>query len=115
MRTDDRIFHRTFDATAPLILWALHFFAAYIFAVASCDTTLADALWLDRPLIWMVLLAWTIVVLPVAAFLLWRAVVLYLMAPRQLLSGARLGCAVLGAIGIVWTAVPMLILSVCSQ
>lgn len=112
---NDHIFRRTLDATAPLILWGLYFFAAYIFVALACDSTLAQAQWLGQSLIRSVLMLWTIATGLTLALLLWRAVINYRGAAYALMPAARLACALLGLIASAWTAVPMFILSVCSQ
>lgn len=110
----DRLISRLFDACAPLLLWALHFFGAYVFAAASCLTPLADKVWMDRSAIWIMLAVWTIAALLCALWLLVRAARRWRATQDRLLSGARLGCAVLGLLGIAWTAMPLLLLSACA-
>ncbi|HWT73068.1 MAG TPA: hypothetical protein VN361_12865 [Oxalicibacterium sp.] len=102
------------DACAPLLLWALHFFGAYVFAAASCTTALADTVWFGQAAIRLTLIVWTIAALLLAGWLLLRACrALRETGRRHLLSGARAGCAALGLLGIVWTALPLLTLSAC--
>jgi hypothetical protein len=110
----DRLFPLSFDACAPLLLWALHFFSAYAFAAASCLTPLADMVWWGHSAIWIVLVTWTIAVLLCATWLMIRAVREWRTTRRRLLSGARFGCAMLGLVGIGWTALPLLMLSTCT-
>lgn len=111
----ERFFLRTLDATAPLLLWALHFFVAYIFVAMSCDTGWVDLIWRGSPAIRLLLVAWTMAMLALDLWLLLRAIVRYRNAPPGLQAGARVGCAVLGTIGIAWTAVPMFVLSACTK
>lgn len=112
----ERLFLSTFDACAPLLLWALHFFAAYVFAALACDTALAEQVWAGRSAVWMVLMGWSIAALLCAASLLTRAARRWREADphARLLNGTRLGCAVLGVIGIAWTALPLLALPACA-
>lgn len=110
----DRLFLPVMDACAPLLLWALHFFGAYVVAAASCTTALADAVWLGQAAIRLMLLVWTIAALLFAVWLLLRARREGRKARRRLLSGARVGCAALGLLGIAWTALPLLALSACT-
>lgn len=115
MKRDDDIFRHFLDATAPLLLWALHFFAAYAFAAVACDSALASSIWIGQPAILLMLAIATMAALMVILLFLWRAVKLCRIAPWQLLSGARLGLAVLALLGLAWVAVPLLILPVCTS
>lgn len=110
----DRFFPPSFDACAPLLLWALHFFVAYVFAAAACLTSLAEAVWLGHPAIWVALLAWSFAALLCALWLLFRARRACRDAHDRLVSGVRMGCAVLALVGIAWTSLPLLMLSVCT-
>lgn len=115
MKRDDDIFRHFLDATAPLLLWVLHFFAAYAFAAAACDSGLADRIWLGQPAILLILVVATVAVLLAILLLLVRAVMLCRLAPWRLLSGARLGLAVLSLLGLSWVAVPLFLLPVCME
>lgn len=112
---NDHIFRHMLDATAPLIVWALYFFAAYIFVALACDSILVQAQWLGQSLIRSVLMLWTIATGLALALLLWRAIINYRGAAYALMSAARLACALLALIASAWAAAPMFILSVCSQ
>lgn len=113
MQSRDHFFRDSVDASAPLLLWALHFFAIYIFVALACGSTLVDVQLAGFPLIKSVSLLLSLLALFLVAGLWWRAILLCRKRPQQLLSLARLGCAMLGAIGIIWTSVPMLILASC--
>jgi len=115
MASREYFFRRTFDATAPLLLWAIHFFGAYMFTAMSCTGELADAMWHGRSVIAWVLVAWTALAIAAAVWLLWRAAIGYRQSPVTLMDGARIGCALLGAIGIAWTALPLFVLAVCTK
>jgi hypothetical protein len=115
VKSDDGFFRHFLDATAPLLLWALLFFAGYVFVAVACDTALADRHWAGQPAILLILWGATIAVALAVLLLLVRAVALCRIAPRQLLSGARLGLAALGLLGIAWMAVPMLVLPACIE
>ena len=113
MQSHDYFFRDAADASAPLLLWALHFFAVYIFVALACVSTLIDAQLFGYPLIKNVSLLLSLLAILLVAGLMWRAIFLYRKTSQQLLSLARLGCAVLGVIGIIWSTVPMLILESC--
>ncbi len=111
----DHFFRDAIKASASLLLWALHFFTLYIFVALACESVLVQSRLFGRPLIESVSLLLSLIVSLLALALLWRAVVLCRMEPQKLLPLARLGCALLGLIGIVWTSVPLLILSACTR
>jgi hypothetical protein len=114
----DRLFPPTFDVCAPLLLWALHFFGAYVFAAAGCLTSLADMVWMGRSATWLMLLAWSLVGLLCALWLLIRAVrawhAMHDASRDRLSCSARVACAALGLTGIAWTSLPLLMLSSCA-
>ncbi len=111
----DRFFRDAVDASASLLLWALHFFTVYIFVALACGSTLTQSRLFGRPLIKSVALLMSLIAALLALSLLWRAIALCRLAPRQLLSVARVGCTLLGILGIVWTSVPLVILSACMR
>jgi hypothetical protein len=103
----ERLFARTFDVCAPLLLWALHLFGAYVFAATACASMPAEQ-------VRLVLLAWSFIALACAVGLLIRAMYRRRhLVHARLLFGMRLGCAVLGVIGVGWTALPLLVLPSC--
>lgn len=112
---NDHVFRRTLDVTAPLLVWALYFFVAYIFVALACDSSLMHTQWLGLSLIRAVLMLLTIAAGLAHIFLLWRALRAYRGAGYALMPAARLACAILGLIGSTWTAIPMFILAVCVQ
>lgn len=114
-RGDDGFFKHFLDATAPLLLWVLHFFTAYAFVAAACDSFLVDRDWGGQPAILVILAVATMMALLAIVLLLVRAVALCRVAPRRLLTGARLGLAVLSLMGLVWVAVPLFVLPVCMR
>lgn len=114
MQTRDHFFRDAMDASAPLLLWALHFFVVYIFAALACESTLVGAQLFSYPLIEGVLRLLSLIASLLLLGLLWRAIALYRHASQKFLPFTRLLCVMLGTIGIVWTSVPMFILSACS-
>lgn len=113
MQSRDHFFRKSVDASAPLLLWALHFFGVYIFVALACGSTLSDAQLFGYPLIKSVSLLLSLIAILLVAGLCRRAILLCRQTPQQLLSLARLGCAVLGTIAIVLTTIPMFILASC--
>jgi hypothetical protein len=96
----DGFFRKLWQGTAPLILWAGHFFFCYLYVAAGCGAA-------SRA----VLLAVTAVALAIAGWFV--AAACRHRAPDTLLEAARLGCAVLGAAGIAWSALPLLAFDAC--
>ena len=112
-RHTDRFLPALLDASAPLILWAVFLFGVYAFAAVACDTALAQRDWGGHGAIKIVLLAVTMLSVAVTLALLWRAAHLYRQAPGSLMTFARFGIGLLGLIGILWTAVPMVLMQTC--
>lgn len=113
MRAQDRLFRRIGSGTAPLLVWGAHFFFCYAYAAAACMR--------DWPARGRVMLLATVLAVLLAVWLLWRAL---REAGRRretgqgkegasLLDWANIGSAVLGVTGILWTSVPLLLLSLC--
>ncbi len=100
----DRFFPRLWQGTAPLLLWAAHFFFCYLYsAAAGCSGTTHA-----------VLLGATVAALLAGAWLLKDACVLREGKRRHgLLDMARIGTAVLALAGIAWGTLPLLIFGDC--
>ena len=98
----DRFWTRLWQGTAPLVLWAAHFFFCYLFAASGC-----------RPGSWAVLAGVTLLALAAASWLAWQAWRLD-AAPRGLLGMARLGGAILALAAIAWGAMPLLVYGACA-
>ncbi len=98
----DRFFHKLWQGTAPLILWATHFFFCYLYAASGC-----------RRETWAVLLGVTLAALALAGWLVrqgWQGG----KAPRTLLRMAQLGGAVLALVAIAWSAMPLFVFGACA-
>ncbi|MBB3220160.1 hypothetical protein [Pseudoduganella umbonata] len=98
----DRFWNKLWHGTAPLVLWAAHFFFCYLFAASGC-----------RRGTWTVLLAVTLLALAAAGWLCWRAWRESGAAPRGVLRMARLGGAILAFAAIAWSAMPLLAFGGC--
>ncbi|QGZ37893.1 hypothetical protein IP92_03090 [Pseudoduganella flava] len=96
----DGFFRKLWLGTAPLILWAAHFFFCYLYVAAGCGAAT-----------WAVLLSVTAVALALAGWLVASAC--RAGVPDTLLEITRLGAAVLGITGIAWSALPLLALGAC--
>lgn len=113
MRHSDRFFPSLLDASAPLILWGFYLFAVYAFAAIACDTAFAHTFWAGYAAVKMVLIGFTVMTVGLLLILLWRAAHLLRGAQQSLMSFARVGIGVLGFIGVVWTALPIFIMTSC--
>ena len=113
MQHTERFFPALLDASAPLILWALYLFGVYAYAAVACDTAFAYTFWSGYAAIKVVLLGVTALVVIVLLVILLRAARLLKNSQQGLMTFARVGIAILGLIGVVWTAVPMLLMTSC--
>ena len=98
----DRFFYKLWQGTAPLVLWASHFFFCYLYAASGC-----------RRETWAVLLGATLLALASAGWLAWKAWRGGGEAPRGVLHMARLGGAILALAAIAWSAMPLLVFGRC--
>lgn len=98
----ERFFAATLHGSAPLLVWALHFFGAYVLVAAGCcragDASLRTLLLLGSALA-IGAIAWQL-----------RGTA---GASDRLLRSARLGGGVLALVGVAWTTLPMFVLPVC--
>lgn len=106
---DDRFGRQLLHGSAPLLVWALHFFGAYAFVAVTCCSALADLQWLGLAAPRVLLLAGTALALGLIALLLVRG----RRRPAGLLRSAATGSAVLALAGVAWTTLPMMVLPVC--
>jgi hypothetical protein len=98
----ERFFHRLWQGTAPLVLWAAHFFFCYLYAAAGC-----------RRESWAVLLGVTLLALVLAGWLVWAGW-RHGGRPRSLLHMAQRGGALLALVAIGWSALPLLVFGGCA-
>jgi len=113
MKTSGSFFAGSAQASLPLWLWALHFAFCYVIVAVGCH-----AGWHLVAVAGFSSLRWALVAASVlacvaAAELLRRARSQAAREPPALLGRVRLLAAVLGLVGIVWTAVPILLLPAC--
>jgi hypothetical protein len=107
----DRLFIRLFYGTLPLLVWAAHFFGAYMLVAAQCSPA---AITPDAPRGWMLAML-SVLAIGACVALLWRARGTLRNAGEEtsLLDWAAAGSAVLALAGIVWTTVPMVMIDGC--
>ena len=104
----DRLFRQILQATAPLILWALHFSVCYGVVAALCSPALVGP---GMPVLWLPWLA-TALALAGCGYLLWRSRAA-LTPGAGLVPLASAAGAVLALAGIGWTTLPLLLLGGC--
>jgi hypothetical protein len=99
-------------ASAPLLLWALHFAFCYVVVAVGCTAVGrgADAAPGDLRL---ALVAATVLALALGMWLLLRACRASLAGAGDLLPRVRLACAALAFVAMLWTGLPLTLLPVC--
>lgn len=110
MRGDDHLMPILLRASAPLLVWGVHFFLCYAFIAIGCTAGMGQTL------LKAVLLAATALALAVSgamALRSWRRV--NGPAPRRLRDLAALCGAGLAVMGVGWTLIPLWLLDVCSR
>ncbi|MEH6437603.1 hypothetical protein [Massilia sp. DD77] len=106
----DHFFVRLARATAPLMIWALHFALCYGLAAAQCTPGGMRTGGPDRVLLGVA----TVLALGACVWLGWRARG-GLREPDLGLSGyAAVASALLAVIGIAWNGMPLLLVAGCA-
>jgi hypothetical protein len=110
MRGDDHLMPVLLRASAPLVVWGVHFFLCYAFIAIGCTAGIGGTM------IRAVLLAATALALAAEAAMAlrsWRRV--NGPAPRRLRDLVALCGAGLAAMGVGWTLIPLWLLGVCGR
>lgn len=107
----DRFFRQLARGTLPLVVWAAHFTFCYLLAAAQCTPAVMRPGGPDRVLLGVA----TVAALAVCLWLAWRerGILRDPQAAGLLDWAAALG-AVLAVVGIVWTGLPILLVSGCA-
>lgn len=102
---DDGFFRKLWQGTAPLVLWAGHFFFCYLYAASGC-----------RPETWAVLVGATVIALAAACWLAWQAWRRKTAGgpSRGVMAMAQVGGAILALLAIVWSAFPLFVFGRCA-
>jgi len=97
--------------TLPLLVWAAHFAACYVFVAAQCSPLGYE---IGNPQRWP-LVVFTALALAVCGWLMWkwRGTLRDADERTPLLDWAAAGSALLAFVGIVWTSVPMWVIQGC--
>ena len=113
MKTSESFFAGSVQASLPLWLWALHFAFCYVAVAVGCHAGWHLAVLAGFSLLQWLLVAASVLACLAGAELLRRARAHAAQQRDGLLGRVRLLAALLGLVGIVWTAVPTLLLPVC--
>ena len=107
----DHFFRQLARGTLPLLVWAAHFTVCYLLAAAQCTPALMRTGGPDRVLLGIA----TVAALAACLWLAWRERGI-LRDPQGagLLDWAAALGAVLAFVGIVWTGLPILLVSGCA-
>ena len=100
-------------ASAPLLLWALHFAFSYVVVAAGCTAILRGAPITPAGL-HVVLLAATVLALALGGWLLLRSWQACIAGRGDLLPRVRCVCAAMAWIAILWTGLPLTLLPACT-
>ena len=99
-------FRPLWKGSAPLVVWAVYFFAAYAFVAAGCGTAL-------QPFLRTGLLAAGALALVAIGWLMLRQ--RGRGSLHRLSGAAQIGSGLLACIGIAWTTLPLLLVPVCAS
>ncbi len=102
----EAFFRRLWYGSAPLVVWALHFFGSYAVVAAGCGTA-------APPFLRTGLLVASVLALALIGWMLMRH--RRRQGHHRLLDAARLGSGALAAVGIAWTTLPLVFLPVCGS
>ncbi len=92
------------QGAGPLLVWAAHFFSAYVLVATVCCTPFAQTQWFGVSALRALLLLLSALAASVIAMLIARG----LRLPHGLLRSAGAGGGMLALIGVGWTTMPML-------
>lgn len=104
----DRIPRQALLGTAPLLLWAAHFFLSYVLVAAECSPLFYRP---GAPSRWL-LAGISLAALATCAWMLWKARRAW-SPDARLMDWAQGGGALLALAGIAWTSLPLLLLDGC--
>ncbi len=100
----EHFFRHLLQGGGPLLIWAVHFFGAYVLVAAACCTAFAQTQWFGvsalRALLWLLS--------ALAASAIGMLMARSLRLPHSLLRSASAGGGVLALLGVAWTTLPML-------
>lgn len=100
----ERCLRRLLQGGGPLMIWALHFFGAYMLVAAGCGTRFAQTQWFGIAALRMSLWGLSALAVIAIAALIARS----LRWPPSLLRSVSAGGGLLALLGVAWTTLPML-------
>lgn len=107
----DHFFRQLMRGTLPLLVWAAHFSFCYLLAAAQCTPAALRADGPNRVLLGIA----TVAALAICLWLAWRERgILRNATEAALLDWAAALGAVLAFVGILWTGMPILLVSGCA-
>ncbi|WP_292039634.1 hypothetical protein [Massilia sp. UBA6681] len=107
----DHFFRQLMRGTLPLLVWAAHFTFCYLLAAAQCTPAVMRTGGPDR----LLLGSATVAALAICLWLAWRERgILRNATEAALLDWAAALGAVLAFVGILWTGMPILLVSGCA-
>jgi hypothetical protein len=109
-------FAGVFAVTAPLMLWSFHFAFCYVAVAIGCTDIAHDGGpdSITQTQLRLLLIGGTALALGLGAWLVVRACRSAAGGFGDLLPKVRLACAALALVAMVWTALPLALLPVCS-
>ena len=107
----DHFFRQLMRGTLPLLVWAAHFIFCYLLAAAQCTPAVMRTGGPDRLLLGIA----TVAALAICLWLAWRECgILADAKDAALLDWAAALGALLAFVGILWTGLPILLVSGCA-
>jgi hypothetical protein len=107
-------------AAMPLAIWAVHFFACYVFVAVGCRWGLAD-----RTILAVPVLSAGLGVLTAIALVFLARIVVKAAGGRRAVAGStaiagglravRFGIAILSLVAVAWTVPPIVLFTSCLQ
>ncbi len=108
---DDQFFRKLARGTMPLLVWGSHFTVCYLLAAAQCMPGAMRSGGPNRALLGIA----TALALAVCLWLAWRERgILHEPKAASILDWAAALGALLALVGILWNAVPVLLVSGCA-
>ncbi len=101
----ERFFRHLLQGGGPLLIWAAHFFGAYVLVVTACCTAFAQTQWFGVSALSVSLCGFSALAGLVIAALTASSLAL----PPSLLRSASAGSGLLALLGVTWTTLPMLL------
>ena len=104
-------------ACLPLAIWALHFFACYVFVAIGCRAGLDAKAVAGVPILTLALMAATLLALAALGLVLIRPVRSRSRSDSEDAIGTafRRGAAALSLVAVAWTGLPIALLQSCLQ